>query len=158
MVDTHADSGRLAVPRAQVGLEHGSAGSGWLGRLHAGCAGTRAGRRAETEMMRWVVESYGRGLVGRCRSRPELPGPLKGGDLSSPRGGGEMSGDGLVVQGGEPGRKARGWSHSCRVVHTDTWAGSSAVCTTRARSSQTVSRSTASFRWAANAATVWSAS
>jgi nucleotide-binding universal stress UspA family protein/MFS family permease len=55
-------------------------------------------------------------------------------------------------------RETGGSAQSRRLVHTQTWAGSSAICTTRARSSQTVSRSTASFSRAANAATVWSAS
>jgi Na+/H+ antiporter NhaD/arsenite permease-like protein len=43
-------------------------------------------------------------------------------------------------------------------IQTDTWAGSSAWCTTSARSSRTDSRSTVSFSRAANAATVRSAS
>src|SRR5690349_2993468 len=43
-------------------------------------------------------------------------------------------------------------------VHTQNEAGSSAVCTTLARSSRTASRSTASLSRAANAATVVSAS
>jgi transketolase len=45
-----------------------------------------------------------------------------------------------------------------RLTHTETWAGSRACCTTPARSSRTESGSTASFRRAANAATVWVAS
>ncbi len=44
------------------------------------------------------------------------------------------------------------------VIRSDTWVGSRAWCTTLARSSRTVSRSTASLSRAANAATVWSAS
>src|ERR1700730_4014415 len=44
------------------------------------------------------------------------------------------------------------------LVQTDRCAGSSAACTTLARSPRTVSRSTASFSRAANAATVASAS
>jgi len=43
-------------------------------------------------------------------------------------------------------------------VHIDMWAGSRALYTTAARSSRTESSSTASFRRAAKAATVWSAS
>jgi len=38
------------------------------------------------------------------------------------------------------------------LIHTETWAGSRAWCTTPARSSRTESRSTASFKRAANAA------
>src|ERR1017187_8094952 len=44
------------------------------------------------------------------------------------------------------------------LIHTETWAGTRARDTTPARSSRTESRSTASFRRVANAATVWSAS
>jgi hypothetical protein len=46
----------------------------------------------------------------------------------------------------------------CWLIHTDTWAGSRAWSTTVARSSRTECRSTVSFRRAAKAATVWSAS
>src|SRR5207248_6686668 len=45
-----------------------------------------------------------------------------------------------------------------RSSHTERWAGSRTLCTTLARSSRTESRSTVSFRVAANAVTVWSAS
>ncbi len=51
-----------------------------------------------------------------------------------------------------------GLPHSCGLIHTETWAGSRAWCTTPARSSRTESRSTVSFSRAANAATVDSAS
>src|ERR1700730_1006722 len=44
------------------------------------------------------------------------------------------------------------------LIHTDTWAGSRAACTTPARSSRTESRSTASFSRAANCATIRSVS
>ena len=57
--------------------------------------------------------------------------------------------------GGEAGPGRLQW---CSLIHTETWAGSRAFATTLARSSRTASRSTASFRRAANAATVWSAS
>src|SRR6516165_6744430 len=46
----------------------------------------------------------------------------------------------------------------CWLIHTETWAGSRAWCTAVARSSRTESRSTVSFRLAANAAMVWSVS
>ena len=51
-----------------------------------------------------------------------------------------------------------GQSQSRWLIHTDTWAGSRAWCTTPDRSSRTASRSTASFSRAAKAATVLSAS
>ena len=51
-----------------------------------------------------------------------------------------------------------GLPHSFGLIHTETWAGSRAWCTTPARSSRTESRSTVSFSRAANAATVDSAS
>jgi hypothetical protein len=57
-----------------------------------------------------------------------------------------------------PGTPHGGEPHLRSLIHTDTWAGSRAWCTTPARSSRTESRSTASFKRAANAATVWSAS
>jgi hypothetical protein len=57
----------------------------------------------------------------------------------------------------------RVWSYRRRLqpgwlIHTDTWAGSRAFCTTLAKSSRTASRSTASCRRAANAVSIRSAS
>jgi hypothetical protein len=64
----------------------------------------------------------------------------------------------LEEQPPAPGIPRGGGSHLRWLIHTETWAGSRARDTTPARSSRTESRSTASFRRAANAATVVSAS
>ena len=64
----------------------------------------------------------------------------------------------LGWKGGASWTVVAGLPHSCCLIQTETWAGSRAWCTTPARSSRTESRSTVSFRRAANAATVDSAS
>ena len=65
----------------------------------------------------WTSASYSpvarrvSGLMEGAGLGLELPGPLEGGTGVRPvdgGGGGEMCGDGLVVRGGEPGRKRRG--------------------------------------------------